>query len=148
MSVLVPCPSCSRHVRAAERACPFCAAALPADLGAHAVPAATRRLDRLAVFTFAASIAAAGCGGKTETPDVDQVDGGSSSGSSGSSSSSGSSGTSSGVAPPYGLPGPEDDGGAAALYGLPAPDGGPPGSSSGSSGSSSGNPAPLYGAPP
>jgi hypothetical protein len=31
---LVPCPSCSRHVRAGEGACPFCLAALPEDLGA------------------------------------------------------------------------------------------------------------------
>ncbi len=57
MSALVPCPACSRHVRAAEVACPFCEAALPNDLAERAVPAATRRLERLAAFTFAASVA-------------------------------------------------------------------------------------------
>lgn len=146
MSPLVPCPSCARHVRAAESACPFCATSLPSDLAARAVPPAPRRLERLAAFTFAATVAATACGGKSETPGEESVDGGTSSSSSSSSSSSGSSGASSGssgVAPPYGLP-PEDGGGPAALYGAPAPDGGSSGGSSGSSG----NPVPAYGAPP
>src|SRR5262245_35106365 len=61
MSVLVPCPSCSRHVRSLESSCPFCEAALPTNLGATAVPAATRRLARLAAFTSAAPQAVTGC---------------------------------------------------------------------------------------
>ena len=59
--MLVPCPSCSRHVRSEERACPFCTSALPTNLSARAVPAATRRLERLAAFTFAATLAITGC---------------------------------------------------------------------------------------
>src|SRR5437660_940496 len=43
---LVPCPSCARHVRAADATCPFCAAALSVDAGARAVPAAPQRLGR------------------------------------------------------------------------------------------------------
>jgi hypothetical protein len=35
---LVPCPGCSRHVRADEGACPFCEAALPQSLGAGPAP--------------------------------------------------------------------------------------------------------------
>src|SRR5262245_39461753 len=72
--IFVPCPSCSRHVRVAEAACPFCSAALPDDLAARAVPGTGgRRLgSRLAAFTFAAgvvaagTVAAVGCSGKTD----------------------------------------------------------------------------------
>lgn len=65
MSVLVPCTNCSRHVRAAETACPFCRHALPQDLAKRAVPSLTRRLDRLATFTFAVGLTVAACGGAT-----------------------------------------------------------------------------------
>ncbi len=41
MSHLVPCPACNRHVDVTERACPFCASALPA-----AFRAASSRLRR------------------------------------------------------------------------------------------------------
>ena len=58
---LVPCPSCARHVRSSERACPFCRSALSTDLAARAVPGTTQRLSRAAAFTFAASLAATGC---------------------------------------------------------------------------------------
>ena len=57
---LVPCPSCARHVRSSERACPFCRSALSTDLAARAVPGTTQRLSRAAAFTFAASLAATG----------------------------------------------------------------------------------------
>jgi len=30
---LLPCTSCARHIRAGSKACPFCAAATPADFG-------------------------------------------------------------------------------------------------------------------
>lgn len=63
MSVLVPCTSCSRHVRADESACPFCGHNLPANLASRAVPSPTRRLDRLATFTFAVGLTVAACGG-------------------------------------------------------------------------------------
>lgn len=63
MSVLVPCTSCSRHVRSAEAACPFCGHALPTNLASRAVPSTGRRMDRLATFTFAVGLTVAACGG-------------------------------------------------------------------------------------
>jgi len=65
--LLVPCPSCSRHVRVGEDACPFCRAALPASLRPTAAPEPPRaRLARAALFAFAASAATAtACGGET-----------------------------------------------------------------------------------
>lgn len=71
MSALVPCTSCSRHVRAVETACPFCGGNLPADLASRAVPSTTRRLDRLATFTFAVGLTVAACGGTTGSDDSD-----------------------------------------------------------------------------
>ncbi|MEZ4405434.1 MAG: hypothetical protein R3A52_02920 [Polyangiales bacterium] len=68
---LVPCPSCGRHVRVAERACPFCAASLSRGAQpAAVVPSATQRMSRAAAFTFAASLAIAGCGDSTPSPDA------------------------------------------------------------------------------
>lgn len=119
---LVPCPSCKRHVLSAEAACPFCAAPLPADLAARAIPSASTRLSRAAAFVFGASVAVAGCG--TDT------DGGGSGGGEGGSMSSSSTGPDDdgGVMALYGDPvpdgGPDDDGGGMAEYGAPAPDGG------------------------
>ncbi len=64
MSQLSACPSCQRHIRVSETACPFCDAAL--DEVFHAAPAARRplaRLSRAALFTFATGTAvAAGAG--------------------------------------------------------------------------------------
>ncbi len=50
---LVACPACSRHVRAAEIACPFCTAALP-DALRDSVPRAAPavRLSRAALVAF------------------------------------------------------------------------------------------------
>lgn len=61
MSALHPCPACSRHVRATEATCPFCASALPAAPPPRRAP--PRRLGRAAVFAFggAALAQAAGC---------------------------------------------------------------------------------------
>lgn len=72
MSPLVPCPSCARHVRSSESACPFCSAQLPSRLASRAVPSTSRRLDRLAAFTFATTVAVVGCSGTTETPTVEE----------------------------------------------------------------------------
>jgi hypothetical protein len=60
---LVPCPDCSRHVRASEQRCPFCDGALPTDLASRVLPSPTRRLDRWATFTFVAALAVAGSTG-------------------------------------------------------------------------------------
>src|SRR4051812_11078561 len=95
---LVPCPSCSRHVRALEAACPFCAAALPGDLGERAIPGTSLRLTRAAVFVFGASIALTACSGEVSTASAGATSGGQGGGA------------------------PDDDGGVAALYGFPAMD--------------------------
>ncbi len=56
MTRLLACPSCARHVRASERACPFCAASLPeAFAAAPARPPPTQRLGRAALFAFGAT---------------------------------------------------------------------------------------------
>lgn len=137
---LVPCPSCKRHIRAAEAACPFCSSALPEDLAASAVPGATRRMSRAAAFVFGASLAVAGCSSET---------GGGAGGGDDNSSSSTTGGADAGPSDDggqmalYGAPGdggPDDDGGGMAEYGAPVPvDGGP---------KDDGGAMPLYGAPP
>ena len=63
-SPLAPCPSCLRHVRAGEPACPFCAAPLgEAHRSAARRPSPPRRLTRAAMFAFGSAIAssASGC---------------------------------------------------------------------------------------
>ncbi len=62
--MFVVCAACRRHIRKSEAACPFCGGGryvhrAPPDLSG-------RRLDRLALLTFATSVAA--CGGPTVTP--------------------------------------------------------------------------------
>jgi len=61
---LRPCPSCARHVRADETACPFCEAALDLDVSPR--PSASPRLGRAARIAFGAAVAtaslAAACG--------------------------------------------------------------------------------------
>jgi hypothetical protein len=114
---LVPCPRCQRHVRTDEPACPFCAAVLPSDLDAHAIPAAPQRLSRAAAFVFGASLTVAGCGSEVSTG----------SGSGGGSEPTGTaSGNSSAATGGMTDGGPNDDGGGMALYGDPPPiDAGP-----------------------
>src|SRR6185436_20818572 len=51
-----PCPSCHRHVRLGDAACPFCAS----DIGAVKPamrPAPRARLSRSATFLFASTVA-------------------------------------------------------------------------------------------
>jgi hypothetical protein len=63
---LEPCPSCLRHVKTTEVACPFCAATLPESLRMRPHPRVPlRQLGRRATFAFGMAVAA-GCGGKTE----------------------------------------------------------------------------------
>lgn len=121
---LVPCPSCQRHVRIVEEACPFCTAALPDDLAARVAPGTTRA----AAFTFSASIAVLACtGGGGTLPESESVDGGT--GSDGGFQDSGRDAGTNAAA--YGAPepedagtGPQDDGSIGAKYGLPPMDGG------------------------
>lgn len=136
---LVPCPTCDRHVLASETACPFCAAALPANLADRAVPSAPTRLNRAAAFVFGASLAVAGCSSETTGGGTT---GGGGAGGGAQETDAGVDDDGGGMAL-YGVPppmdaGPDDDGGAMAEYGAPPPlDAGDDGGA-----------VPLYGAPP
>jgi hypothetical protein len=116
---LVPCPGCSRHIRIAERECPFCGSALSENIASKVIPGSTQRLSRAAAFVFTTTLAVTGCGDSSPTLDA-------------------------GVAPLYGAPADvftppdarsdaavtpdvaDDKGGIVPLYGaVPAPDAGP-----------------------
>ncbi len=136
---LIPCPACSRHVRATETACPFCATSLvSASLLSTAVspPIIGERLGRAALFAFGAAMAtnAIGCGTAVAPEDAAQVapaDGG----------TDAPANPDSGFFPPYGTP-PVDgghDSGLAAAYGAPPHD---------ANVAEDGGNAALYGAPP
>jgi len=141
---LVPCPSCHRHIRTGEHACPFCGGELPAALAARAIPGATQRLSRAAAFAFTASLALTNCGPSVSPAPADAAPADAAGPGDG------------GVAPAYGAPAPDagpgpGDGGVASLYGaVPAPDGGTPDAAPGPDASDPGDGgvAPLYGAVP
>jgi hypothetical protein len=142
----VPCPSCRRHVRAGDAACPFCGAAgaaEPAVAPSASVPG--QRLSRGAMFAFAVSVAACSSSGDDGNPglmyggppiDASTLDTGAADG---------------------GL----DSGNPAPAYGAPAdtgtPDASKPDTGNADTGGASdvgadtsdtGGPAPLYGLPP
>lgn len=140
---LVPCPVCERHVRASDRACPFCDAAISPELAARVVPLPRERLDRakIAAFGAAASLALAACGqtvgngtgGDSAVPDAPvsrdaRVE-------EGGATDAGAppdvrNPCTNGIVPAYGLPpppscdagGPDDNGGSVAEYGGPFPE--------------------------
>ncbi len=68
---LVACPSCARHVRVSELACPFCRVALPSrlrEVNAPTLPSV--RLNRAALLALRAgalSVTTAACGGSVVT---------------------------------------------------------------------------------
>ncbi len=136
MSHLVPCPSCQRHVRHVETACPFCGAAV--ELASTPAPQMPRtRLSRAATFAFGATLVGAAlgaCGGESEGGG--NTGGQSSAGqNTGGSSHAGTSNDSFGgsAQPVYGAPDPGIGGGVVApTYGGPPATGG----------------GPVYGAPP
>lgn len=68
---MIPCPACRRHLRASERACPFCSVAMP--LRPKPVPPMRGRALRREVLLFATTLAAVGCGSNVDepTPTVD-----------------------------------------------------------------------------
>ena len=77
MSDLRPCPRCSRHVEASERACPFCDGELTGALPGRVRLVSRRELTRAAIFGAAALLAGA-CGASsapTEEPDDDSAGG-------------------------------------------------------------------------
>lgn len=154
MNHLVPCPSCARHVRQSELACPFCSVKLALE---HVSPALPRsRLGRAATFAFGASLVGAtslvACGGESETskPDGGGADtrGGASSGGTSAAGTAGAGGNSAGgssagtfngfggnIAPPYGIP---PMGGYAPTYGAPPFGGAGAGGAGGVGGTSGG----------
>lgn len=94
MNQLVPCPSCARHVRQSESACPFCSVALALEhLPAPVLPRG--RLGRAATFAFGASLVGAtslvACGGDSETGQQGGGAGATAGGSSASGSNAGGS---------------------------------------------------------
>ncbi len=103
-------------MRVGDVACPFCASVLPSDV--RAVPGATTRLGRGALFAFAVGVA--GCASSTDTPTPS--DGGAK------------------------TDGATDTGGGMALYGAPA-DAFPP-ADTGTDTNDTGAPASAYGLPP
>lgn len=71
---LRPCPTCARHVRATECACPFCAAELPPAPTSSTTTSSGVRLGRAAMFVAGTAVAAAalaggaGCGPEKPKP--------------------------------------------------------------------------------
>ncbi len=128
---LLPCPSCSRHVRLQEAACPFCAQSVQFDHVPPAVSVAqTARLSRTARVALGAALAATvpACGGSATPPDSPQP----------APTTTAPPDDDGAPAAEYGAPMPPDDPGAIApMYGEPAP---PP--------DDDGAGAPEYGAPP
>lgn len=57
---LVPCPSCQRHVRAAEQVCPFCSSTAHRPAAAADAPSGAR-LTRAAVVAFSVSMTLGAC---------------------------------------------------------------------------------------
>jgi hypothetical protein len=144
---LLACPSCMRHVLAAETACPFCGDALPAgfaDAPAPRPPA--RRLTRAALYAFGAtSVAvAAACGSSSDngptptpaygTPGMSLDSGGDGQTTDSSSGEEGGSGSEAGTEPESGTradgggnggdAGADADSGSHSLYGSPGTDAG------------------------
>jgi hypothetical protein len=88
---LVACPSCARHLRVNEAACPFCGAVLPDSVRESAPPQPPAvRLTRAALFAFGTGTLALapGCSSSSPSPDAGLV-----------------------YAPPYGIAPPFPDGG-------------------------------------
>ena len=146
---LSPCPGCHRHVVATEPACPFCDRVLATALPAR--PDTARRLSRAAAFAFATSLTAAGCSSSVAAtdaaPNTDVGPGDApvdrpttdTAASDNGATDTGTPDTGAvdtgvldigNVAPPYGIPppddagAPDDDGGVMDLYGAPPFDGG------------------------
>jgi hypothetical protein len=128
---LRPCAQCGRHVRDAERRCPFCAAAL--EPAAPAVgPIVPRGIGRAALLAFGALATAPGC---TDPSPVGGLDAASEPTDAwvGGDAASGPPDAAHRDAP---IP-PSDTGGGGNLYGGPPADA--------ANGDDAGGPVPLYG---
>jgi len=58
---LAPCPSCARHVRSAERTCPFCGQAIAERVWPRAPAVSPKGPLTRAALVFAGAAAVAGC---------------------------------------------------------------------------------------
>ena len=122
---LLPCPGCSRHVRASEATCPFCSSELPQKAVTSNGPSPGVRLGRAALFAFGTSLALSACA----TPVMN--------GDTGSTTDAAGPDTGGNMALYGGPPveaGTQNDAGLQAMYGTPPPD--------------DGGPSARYGAPP
>lgn len=133
-TVWIPCGACERHIKSTESACPFCGASPSVSDGALArARERMPRLHRAAIVALgttlagAAAMTPAGCSSNTVGGSDASAEGG-----------------------------PDDDGGNAALYGVPAIDSGADAASDGGKDAASDAPsdapfdgiAPAYGLPP
>ena len=118
MTPLIPCQSCSRHIRADHASCPFCSTEVPSGFVKRAIPGAKKRLDRLAYFTFATTLVVSACG-EVEDP----AGNGNGSDAAVASDAKADGGTPDAKAGDGGTVvfdgGPNDDGGMQAAYGIP-----------------------------
>ena len=145
-SLLLVCPSCERHVRAVDAACPFCGLGLSPDLRATlALRPPRARLSRAALYAVSMgtmSLAPA-CGGNAIS-DSDGGGGSESGAESGTGAETGKetgSGFDGACCPPYGIP--------ADAHQLDAgSDSMPQEASNGGDGPSEGTIFPPYGIPP
>ncbi len=71
--MLLPCPSCRRHVRSGAAACPFCDAALDGSARPDDAPD-TRGWKRAAIFTFGAALSLTACSSTTTGSDASPQD--------------------------------------------------------------------------
>jgi hypothetical protein len=71
MNQLEPCPTCHRHVRIDETACPFCAGALDFS---EVVPRVSPRVRLGRAATFAFGMVTSACGSDAPKPDAHPAD--------------------------------------------------------------------------
>lgn len=139
--MLLPCPSCHRHVRSGSPLCPFCEASLGGAERPDDAPD-TRGWKRAAIFTFGAALSLTACSSTTTGSDASAQDTPASDTAVMDTSTSDVGGPDAtddrpsdtgfdngGVMPPYGIPPTDaavDNGGIAPPYGIAPTDAGPP----------------------
>ncbi len=111
MSELNPCPSCNRHVRAADIVCPFCSAPQPSRAPRVEAALPRPRLNRTAMFAAGAALASmsmAACSSTTNPADAgtDGASGGGAGGAAGATGGTGGAGGTGGSTIPDGGPVP------------------------------------------
>ena len=103
---LINCPTCERHVRNDESACPFCECPLDEAARRKVVPDTMQRLSRAAMFMFGTSVAMAGATAGTGCGDDVTTSGDSTTSEGGDGSGAfGATDMSSSIVAAYGTPG-------------------------------------------